>query len=329
MVNSLVMKILFTGANTSSANDANVKSSLVYAAINAGHQIAYSLEERPDLLICVDYKKSLRGIIQEANSISVPTVLIKQEPVVVFPQHASANPGNLFSLVITRGEPDNSPQFNTFQEWKVGELVATGRKNGLVAISGNKWSMVPGEYYSLRRQAYATDQRIDLYGPGWDETGPTQLMRVFKEVLIAALAGFKPELKNLKWCLKKPLNYLGVSDNKYSTLAQYKGSLVIENNGGYMSEKLVDSIISGTVPIYIGAPVQNYGIPQDLVIEAQPNLESISRAVDLAITWDSQDYIDRVKNWLSQPGIREQWHFESVNSRLLEFIFANTKPQLL
>jgi hypothetical protein len=325
VLSSLVMKILFTGANTSIANEANVEYSLVHTAINAGHQIVDSIEERPDLLICVDYKKSLRGIIQEANSISLPTVLIKQEPIVVFPQHAAYNPGNLFSLVITRGEPNNRPQFNTFQEWKVGELVATGRKNRLVAISGNKWSMVPGEYYSLRRQAYSKDQRIDLFGPGWNDTTSKQLTRVSKEVLIAASAGFKPDLKNLRWCLKKPLNYLGVSGNKYSTLAEYKGSLVIENNGGYMSEKLVDSIISGTVPVYVGAPVQNFGIPQDLVIEAEPNFDSISRAIDLAITWDSQDYIERVKTWLSKPGIREQWHFDSVNSRLLEFIFANTK----
>jgi hypothetical protein len=113
---------------------------------------------------------------------------------------------------------------------------------------------------------------------------------------------------------------LGVAKDKSRTLAEYKASLVIENNGGYMSEKLVDCILSGTVPVYVGAPVEKYGIPRNLVIEARANYESISRAAEVALTWDSQDYIDRVKTWISQSGVREQWYVEAVNSRLLEFL---------
>lgn len=320
MVSSQIMRIFFTGANATGEHEEHYNSSLAYAAQNDGHQIVYSLEEGPDLLICVDYKQSLKGLIQMAKASSVPTVLIKQEPIVVFPQHARANPGNLFSLVITRGEPSNKPMFNTFQEWNLGKLEATGRSNQFVAISGNKWSMIPGEYYSLRREVYAREQRIDLYGPGWDEKVSGQLIRALKEILIAVSAGFIPSLLNLRWCVSEPLNYFGIADNKPHTLSGYKGSLVIENNGGYMSEKLVDSIICGTIPVYVGAPVHNYGIPQDLVIEAQPNLKSISRAIDLALTWNSEDYIERVKAWLAQPGVREQWHFATVNKRLLEYI---------
>ena len=113
---------------------------------------------------------------------------------------------------------------------------------------------------------------------------------------------------------------MGVAASKTLALSGYKASLVIENSSGYMSEKLVDCILCGTIPIYVGEDSCSFGIPEDLVIQASPNIDSISNAISKALSWDSASYRRRAESWANSAGVRDRWECESVNRNLIAHI---------
>jgi hypothetical protein len=52
---------------------------------------------------------------------------------------------------------------------------------------------------------------------------------------------------------------------------QYRFSLIIENSLDYVSEKLFDAIQFGTVPIYVGPQLSEFGIPNEVAIQCEPS----------------------------------------------------------
>ena len=61
--------------------------------------------------------------------------------------------------------------------------------------------------------------------------------------------------------------------NKHTVIEQSKFSLVIENSNDYLSEKLIDALIGGSIPIFLGPNLNNTPIPNHCVfrLPANPN----------------------------------------------------------
>lgn len=314
------MRIIFTGANHDSDNWQKQSYSLAYAAFHFGYFICSSFDDDPDVLICVDYNDAAKPMISEALARKIPKVLVRQEPIVVQPQHGKKRTLNRFELVITRGGPDETPQFNTFQEWDTSLIDNGVRFKRAVAISANKWSMIKGEYYSLRRRAYNEIGVVDVFGPGWNKSTAQELTMVAKEFIIALYNGTFPAISNLKWSLKRPHNYLGIAQSKVRVLASYEVSLVIENSEGYMSEKLVDCILAGTIPVYVGERAEVYGIPKSLVIQADPTIDSIKSSISRALNLDGGKFRAEAKEWAQSQGVKENWEHFNVCRKLLAHI---------
>jgi hypothetical protein len=79
-----------------------------------------------------------------------------------------------------------------------------------------------------------------------------------------------------------------------------------------MSEKLFDALFAGCIPIYVGPKVANYGIPEGLVIQAEPNLESIQLACESARRADYDAWFRRMKSYLDLDSTRAKWSHENV-----------------
>lgn len=113
----------------------------------------------------------------------------------------------------------------------------------LVAISGNKKSRYPGELYSERRNIYYFFEKnyksqFDLFGHGWD--------------------------------IAEHPCYQGTVDNKIDVYHNYKFAICFENIRGmkdYVTEKILDCICAGVVPIYAGASNISEYIPKECFIE--------------------------------------------------------------
>jgi hypothetical protein len=108
-------------------------------------------------------------------------------------------------------------------------------------ISGNKNSSHPDELYSHRKKVISFFSKkkgndFDLYGAGW------------------------PSGKN----------YKGSAQNKYETLKNYRFSFTYENmqnQNGYITEKIFDSLVAGCIPIYLGASNITDSIPENCFID--------------------------------------------------------------
>lgn len=109
------------------------------------------------------------------------------------------------------------------------------------------------EYFARKRE-------LDLYGVGWGD-------------LHGLSANWVSKLKNL-------INdqYQGVCQNKLETISGYRFSICFENMilPGYVTEKIVDCFVAGTVPIYSGAPDIQTLIPAEAFIDMR-NFNSLEQ----------------------------------------------------
>lgn len=161
-------------------------------------------------------------------------VLITGEPPVVRLDNWDTNLHNLFNIVLTWNDAlvDNVfyRKFHWPQTDSVGDFedVPFAARKLITHISGNKYSSVLGELYTLRKQAVKYFEKciptqFDLYGVGWDAR---------------------------EWP-----SYQGAPPHKVDVYPHYKFALVYENMiaPGWITEKLFDALRGGLVPVYWGA----------------------------------------------------------------------------
>ena len=124
----------------------------------------------------------------------------------------------------------------------IAKTVPFSQKKLLTNISFNKYSSYKNELYSARRKSisYFNDNHpadFDLYGLRWNRP-ITRLQTMFP------------------FLVKKYSTFRGHAKNKISILSKYKFNICYENTSsakGWVTEKIFDSLRSGTVPIYWGA----------------------------------------------------------------------------
>ena len=136
----------------------------------------------------------------------------------------------------------------------------------LTCISGNKVKSGDGELYSERLKFIKwleknSPDEFDLYGKGWDSL-------VLDSNL--PIRVFNPILKKISFNSNLRKSWRGSVDNKLLTLSQYKFNICFENScnyDDYITEKILDSLIAGSIPIYYGAPNISDYIPKECYID--------------------------------------------------------------
>jgi hypothetical protein len=103
------------------------------------------------------------------------------------------------------------------------------------------------DHYMTRLRAvehFASSTDFELFGAGWDQLG---------------LPGFRPRFVHAP----RPCG------DKRETMARFRFSLAFENCGfpGYVTEKIFDAFLAGTVPVYCGAPDVADFCPKDCFID--------------------------------------------------------------
>lgn len=186
------------------------------------------------------------------------------------------------------------------------KVIPYSQKKLLVAITANKntisiFNMISKyktSLYKVRKDIIlelSTEFRhlFDLYGKGWDD----------KKLL--------------------SVNH-GIIEDKLDTLRKYRFSLVVENASapGYITEKILDCLTSGCVPIYLGAPdVSNY-IPEECFINMR-NFSSVSdliRFISVLPQFEYKRYLASAKKFISSGQTRKSWSSEAFFDYLINLI---------
>jgi len=100
---------------------------------------------------------------------------------------------------------------------------------------------------------------------------------------------------------------------KISVLREYAMGLCIENTRmhGYVTEKLIDCIVAGVVPVYFGCPDIEAYVPRECFISA------------MGITWPSDDYacsVIQAGQTFLRSKMGKEFTFRRFANRLLQAI---------
>ena len=118
-------------------------------------------------------------------------------------------------------------------------------------------------------------------------------------------------------------NVGGKVKNKIEFLSSYKFSIAMENTDGdgYVSEKIIDSFLSGTIPIYYG----NYNIDEYInpktyiLIKGE---KDIKKKIDYIIEIDNNE--EKYFSILKEKVISDKYLSEKVKSQLKQFLINIT-----
>ena len=252
---------------------------------NIGFEIFFnSFNGDFDLFIFFDNSKFSGQFLKTFNSSSGYKVLLLQEPENVLPDNFNVKKNKLFDLILA-GSPIWAKNLGveSFFHPLVTDIPKdikelNNREIDVGLIQSNKFSIVKGELYTLRREFIRAAEKnvfnFSLAGVGWNR-------------------GFFYDLKNSlghfnsgKIPIKKITNpfsnlgvkyksYIGPQENKINWLINVKKNIVIENSLSFISEKLFDSLRSGCATFYVGPNLSDFGIPEDVVINCEPNVQNI------------------------------------------------------
>ena len=211
------------------------------------------------------------------------SVLILWESVVTSPMNINLNLHSNFRLVMSPSQkwmlgnrfvifnwPQNNP--SDFKGYKYKKDYFS-RKDKWVLVQSKKFSFAPNEMYSLRNALIAVfPEDIELWGFGWEQKSYVNIIKAFtrnRPLNVLQLAD------TIKFNQKIPKSYQGLSPDKIETMSNYKYSIIIENSLDYVSEKLLDAIIAGTAPIYVGPCLEDFGIPGEVALISEPTIEEL------------------------------------------------------
>ena len=122
-------------------------------------------------------------------------------------------------------------------------------------------------------------------------------------------------------------NVGGPINNKIEFLSSYKFSIAMENSegDGYLSEKIIDSLISGTIPIYYGDyMIDEYINPKVyILIKDERNIKEKIEYIK-SIDENDEKYINLLKeNVIIDEGISNK--IENEEKKFLQHIFEQDK----
>jgi len=114
-------------------------------------------------------------------------------------------------------------------------------------------------------------------------------------------------------------NNIGKIKNKISFLKNYKFSIAMENSegDGYISEKIIDSFLSGTIPIYYGDyMIDEYLNPKSYILIR--GREDINKKIQFIKKIDKSDYL--YKKIIKENVFTDIYFKENIEKQKIEFL---------
>lgn len=209
-------------------------------------------------------------------------LLLVLEPPIVLPDLHSVWVQYFYNQIFTPFDDviDNQKYFKLYYPQPRLQMIENipdfSQKKLCAMICGNKSFGEERSLYPERRKviAYFTDHcnEFDLYGPDWD--------------------GYRA--------------WRGYTPAKWETLKNYKFNVCYENythQRGYITEKIFDAMIAGSVPIYWGADNITDYIPKECFIDRR-NFSSEAELLEFMKSMDQdtyETYIQAIRKFLASP----------------------------
>jgi hypothetical protein len=101
-------------------------------------------------------------------------------------------------------------------------------------------------------QVLGSSNKVDVFGRGWDDLGN---MPHYQAARLASIRSI----------------FQGPCDDKHEVLSRYKFTIAFENTAypGHVTEKVIDAMVSASVPVYLGAPNIDEQLPAGAFVDAR------------------------------------------------------------
>jgi hypothetical protein len=229
--------------------------------------------EEADVFVFIDYPREDDRVFKYALLHKKPMFLISFESPIISNAIFNTNLHIPFLKVFTWADklvklyPEKYIKINYSFDIKPEFSIAEKRLKDFVIISGNKSNFSKNELYSTRFKCIKWfdknhHEHLDLFGFGWG------LRSFYGNFYIGRVANFLNEKYSILK-IKSLKVYKGSITRKYDVLKNYNFSIALENvfgHDGYITEKIIDCLLSGTIPIYKGAPNITEYIPANCFI---------------------------------------------------------------
>jgi hypothetical protein len=328
----MIIKVIGHNGNLfSETNDQNPWSYFFKILLDNGHAMSQSINDSNfDVLISNSYRSGYIGRKKMNKRKRIKKILILWEPKQVNPKLYRKSHLMSYDHIYTPSklwiDQKNSHYFNwpqgAYDSKLESEKVWIKRKNKAVLISGNKFSVIKGELYSLRRSVIQKCSRadiLDLGGTGWRQSNNATIVMIAKSLIKSRFKNLS--FKSLKYLRPNLESYIGLLSNKLATQDQYKISLVVENSSDYISEKLFDALASQNIVIYVGADVSKFKLNRNMVLQTDENVDSINDAlIEVLEMTPSKQYELMCLQQSEYRKIIDQWNNKTVLENLAKSI---------
>ena len=290
------------------------------------------------------YRKHLRNI-GDLNR----CILLRTEPESIFPAQYKNRVTKKFGLVITTGQKLNNeknlfyvnhpysylknPNFQMSKGTSIESIQKSfefdelfeyknwcNRPINLSLIASNKVSCRNNSNYALRRKLASSfnPSLLEIYGEMWNKEYRKKLNHRLG-VMIHGLRHFTiPNINSIYGSFfYRYKSHKGKVVDKHLIIKQSKFSLVVENSNSYVSEKLFDAMMNGSIPIYYGPDLEILGIQGNKLVLNGNNPNVVVEEKILAVTKpEVQDYLQSIKKFLKSEVFLNNWLDQKVYSMI-------------
>lgn len=303
-----------------------------------------------DYLLCVDHNaKDYRKFIRNGGSPERAT-LLRLEPESVFPSQYQSRIERKYALIFSPGrikqEPNfwigwpykfaanpNLPEANEirFDSYMREQMAAgvyaynnwTKRVAPATLIAANKVSPIRQENYSIRRTLAKEIPRANLqvYGLLWNDSFTKKIKHRLAIAFFNLKQGTLPNFVSIYGGLFNTYDSsFKEIDDKHKILRESKFSVVIENCNSYASEKLIDALINGCIPIYIGPKLKDLGLPENIAVEATGKPAEILEIMGSIQEGEVKEYLSSSARFLGDNQFLKNWTEDSVYAKVVDRI---------
>ena len=301
-------------------------------------------------LVLFNHEESIYRKFIKAGGVPSRTVLIRLEPDTVFPAQYSRRVEGKYGLVISLGaaikiksdaenygwpykyhlnpaEPNSKDpelalvlekisqdQTYSYERW-------LERSHKLVMVAGNKVSPMANSNYAIRRKLASemSPSLLEVYGPLWNESFYIKLRHRLAVLVAGIKQGTAPNLKEIYASLfKRYRTTRGTVLDKHNLLKDTQFSLIVENSNSIVTEKIFDALINGSIPIYVGPSLEDFGVPNNIALHVSGNSETIELILEELEENEIKLLLDSIKEFVSSEYFKLNWHSDIVYKNVSE-----------
>ena len=338
------LRIGLAGTSHPKRRGREVSLDLAQGLERLGYEIAD--DKNFEVLINVNHNWNAISEIELLETGRAPLkILIRVEPPSVYPNQYTYAVESKYDMLLSPGNI-NSDEEN-FLRWpyayhlnpsapsatttSVREVLRTNMGSGVYSyenwitrpitfsmIAANKISPNGTGNYALRRKlaSYDSSDFLQVYGALWNASLRAKLRYRFGVLKFAVESKSDYQIQSIFHGLSQRFkNAIGQVYDKHSIILNSKFSVVVENSDDYVSEKLLDAIMGGSIPIYYGPNLSKTGIPEDLVVRCSREHPELHRVQSAFTRQKVEEWLEKVSLFLNGAEFR-MWEAEKVHAEI-------------